>query len=196
MVLSAVSRGPSAVAVAVLSVALLGACSDAGSADAEDSPYKDDIIAAGQDPQASDFEREVFADGKVTRAEYESAVDRLVACGEARGVAIGVIPQGDMYNYSIAGASERSDAVMTECSMGTTMNVESLYEQIVVNPERDDVNKLVAECFVRSGLVDDYTANEYRYAIEQSGIGGSGPDFPFDPEDPRRFECEQNPSSH
>ena len=196
MLLGAVSRVTAPVAVAVLAVVLLGACSEAGSAGAEENPYEEEIIAAGQDPDASDFEREVFADGKVTRGEYESAVDRLVACGEARGVTIGVIPAGDMYNYSIAGASERSDAVMTECSMGTTMDIESLYEQVVVNPERDDINKLVAECFVRSGLVDDYSANEYRYVKEQSGLGGPGPDFPFDPEDPRRFECEQNPSSH
>lgn len=193
---SGAPKGPTRTLLIVCGVVILSACSDTGAEDSGSNPYYKDVVAAGEDPQASDFEREVFSDGKVTRAEYEAAVDRLVACGEARGVTIGVIPAGDMYNYSIAGASERADAIMTECSVGTTMDIESLYEQIVVNPERDDINQLVAECFVRSGLVDDYTANEYRYAKEQSGTGGSGPDFPFDPEDPRRFECEQNPSSH
>jgi hypothetical protein len=161
-----------------------------------DGPYAAEILAASK-VATSDFERSVLSDGMITRAEYEESVQRLVSCGKDRGITISPIAQGEVYNYSFP-LTDTSDAVMTECSAGTTMVIETIYSNMVRNPAKGDYEALVASCLARSGLAPSgYDKSQYladRSAVEKDGVLTA--DFPFDPEDPRLAECESDPESH
>lgn len=175
-------------------------------------PYYDDIIAAGQEPGISVFERSVFEDGEITRAEYEEAVQNLVACADTQGVKVGIEPQGQMYSYSHI-ASPGAGPVVDACSEEHTMQIEPLYGSVVNNPEKRDPEEVLVECFIASGLVSaDYTVERYREERDASArtftvgsesgneyssarIEGSG-QFSFDIEDPRHRECSEDPLSY
>lgn len=171
-----------------------GACSSAEPT--TDGPYAKEILAASKEA-SSDFERSVLADGDITRAEYEEAVQKLVSCGEARGVKITPIKQGELYNYSYP-LTETSDEIMGDCSAGTTLVIETFYSDMVKNPMNGDFEQMVAECLARSGLAPaDYDKAQYladRSAVERDGVLTAN--FPFDAEDPRLVECESDPDSH
>jgi hypothetical protein len=178
----------------VLIGTVLAGCSD--EPPASRGPYFDDIVAASKDAK-SDFERKVLSDGSITRAEYEESVQKLVACGDARGVSISPVSQGVTYSYEVK-TSETSDAVMAECSVGTTQVIENLYGEMTKNPTKADYEALVAACLARSGLAPaGYTKTQYlrdRSAAKEGEV--VKPDFPFDQADQRLADCESNPSSH
>lgn len=197
------------------SLLLVAGCSGGSTEDSGDEgrgPYYDDIIAAGQEPGISDFERSVFEDGEITRAEYEEAVQNLVACADARGVKVGIERQGQMYSYSHI-ASPGAGPVVDACSEEHTMQIEPLYSSVVNNPEKRDPEEVLVECFIASGLVSaDYTVKKYREERDASAktflvssdsgnqyssarIEGSG-EFSFDIEDPRHRECSEDPLSY
>lgn len=181
--------------LAALIVLVLGSACQSEAPQGE-GPYAAEILAASE-VATSEFERSVLGDGEITRAEYEESVQRLVACGADRGVTISPVAQGELFSYSYP-LTETSDAVMTECSAGTTMVIESIYSSIVRNPAKGDYEALVASCLARSGLAPEgYDKSQYladRSAVEKDGVMTS--DFPFDAEDPRLAECEGDPDSH
>ncbi|MDN5764579.1 MAG: hypothetical protein L0H78_02005 [Humibacillus sp.] len=160
------------------------------------SPYYDDVVAAGKSA-VSDFERKVFADGTITRGEYEMSVQKLVDCAKAKGVTIAATPDAyGLSTYSLT-ASAVNDQVMTKCSAGTTLTIEGLYAEITKNPTRADWEALVTECLVSTGLAPSgYTKRQYvkdRIGIKQGQV--NRPQFPFSTADSRFNACEQDPSS-
>ncbi len=159
-------------------------------------PYFDQIIAASNEAK-SDFERQVLSDGTITRAEYEEAVQKLVACAATRGVVVSPVSKGATYSYEVK-TSEVSDAAMRQCSVGTTQVIESLYGEIAKNPTKADYEALIAACLARSGLAPaGYTKSQY---LRDRSAGKQGevviPEFPFDQTDQRLADCEGDPASH
>lgn len=146
--------------VALVVVALCGACSStgaAGGATPEPSPGAqsvreriDDILAA--DP--SDLEREVLADYRITDDEYARARAAAQECLEGKGYDVELMPGGGI---TTGDPQERSDdeqqADYDACSSGTIMFVEMLYGELRDNPEGIGVEQALEECVSRHGVV-------------------------------------------
>ena len=168
-----------------LLVAGTSACGATGS-DAPKGPYSADIQQA-KAKTTSDFQRQVLADGKITRAEYEEAVDRYVSCMNSHGAEISkTLNSAGYYYYSQPGVASPSSWT-TKCADDSTGFVESLYVQMLRNPNHIDENELMAQCLVRSRLAPaGYTGK--KYAEDQKAA------FPFSADDPRFNACLDNPS--
>ncbi|GIF10103.1 hypothetical protein [Actinoplanes teichomyceticus] len=172
-------------------VALLAATSGCGGSDEKVSskdPYAAEVRQAQQQAK-TDFERQVLADGAVTKAEFDEAVQRYVKCAKDRGVEIEPIAVGGYYNYRTV-KSDESEAVSTECGTGTTRLIEPLYVDRLMNPEKKDMDELTLACLRKNGVVPDgYTVEQFKKAAEQ-GFSGA----PFDPDGAKFQACMANPS--
>src|SRR5437762_5310427 len=106
-------------------------------------PYLAAVRSA--DRQAtSDFERQVFADGRVTEAEYEEAVDRYVRCANERGVEVTKLRQpAGYYGYTYTEVPA-ADGILSSCAEGTTVLIEPIYVAMVTNPQAADMDDLIA----------------------------------------------------
>ena len=145
-------------AVMVGFVAGVSGCS-AGQAptDAFSGPYGPQVKAAYEaatDPAV----KATLADGKITQAEYDAAVQRAVKCAADQGVTVTPEkqPNGlDTYGFI---QTPNSDAVFTSCEDAHLMQIELLYGQMVQNPQNRDMNDVYADCLKRAGVVPrDYT---------------------------------------
>jgi hypothetical protein len=183
------------VAPLVLSISIAGSagCASDDTPAQSTSPYAEDIKAASSHA-TTDFERNVLADGQITRAEYEEAVQKLVACAEGNGKTVITHDQSGLYSYEVPGGDP--DDVMLTCGKGTTMIIEGLYSQMVQNPDREDLNVLLAACLVRSGLASaDFSGEDFKHGMEESNQGSMAGNFPFDTNDTRFTKCLSNPSA-
>lgn len=110
-----------------------------------------------QDPEV----RSALADGVITRAEYEAANQRYVACAADKGVVIDLIDQGGLYAYSFRSAPGADD-VVASCDY-LAEDVSALYSGTTRNPDNEDFSELVTACLIRLGVVDPtYTAEQLR----------------------------------
>ncbi len=128
-----------------------------------------------------------LADGKITRAEYDAAVQRYVACVADKGVTITPQNQNGLYQYeAVAGAA--TDAAVKACTP-VIQTIESLYSDILRNPEHRNYNDVMVECLQRAGLVGrDYTGEQYKSDM----AAGTQP---FDMNDPAVGKCLANPQA-
>lgn len=177
------------VAVVVMAVA---AC---GSEDVEagaGGPYRAQIVQARQQA-ASDFQRDVLADGTITKAEYDEAVNRYVQCLGDKGVAVTAADNGGgYYQYAVASGQDAKFQQWSDpCAKGTTDLIEDLYIQMLTNPSGGDIDDAVAACLVRKGLVDkSFTGSELK---RLNAADPRGENLPYDSADPEAIACETNP---
>jgi hypothetical protein len=159
---------------------LTTACSPSAAAP---DPYRADVLRAYQHATSA-FERSVLVDGKITRAEYDQAIALYVHCVRAHGVPISAQLEAPLkltYVYAIPGA-DAPQSVLDNCTRGTTDLIESIYNDEVMNPHKQDLNQLTADCFVRKGLVPKgYTGAQF--AADSAGQGRAH--YPFNPDDPK-----------
>lgn len=211
------SRNALAAALLLAAALALSACapspdspaspsSSAGSSSSESSGTNTSAYTA-QFEQArqlatSDFEREVLADDKITRAEYEEAWQRFSSCLEAQGININLVDQGGFYIFGIpVDASDAFDQVEAGCAEGTTAIINPLYIELLRNPANENEDELIVACLIESGLADPSFTVEQWEELRQGGsrvdggnvVQGSA-DWPFDNEDPRYGACLRNPS--
>jgi hypothetical protein len=149
-----------------------------------------------------------LADGKITRAEYEAAVQRYVACAADKGVTITLHDQYGLYVYEVAQVPG-ADAALAACTP-VIQTIESLYASITTNPQDLDWNDVVVGCLRRAGLVGpDYTGKQFKAWLDSSATsatsdggqvvtstadpGAATP--PFDPKDPAVHRCIAAPQS-
>lgn len=141
-------------------------------------------VAAAQQGAKSQFQEGVLADGVVTRAEYDEAAQRLVACGQDRGVAIQLTKVGSRYNYSFG---QGDMAIFDACRADNMGDIGALYEATTLNPDRQSPEELLVSCLARVGLVDSsYTAANLTSDKEKDS-------YPFDRNDQRFADCTQDP---
>lgn len=174
-----------------------GGCSGPASTD---DPYAEDLRQA-KEFATSDFERAVLEDGKVTRSEYEEAVQRYVSCIRDGGGSVEPVDQSGYYVYEISGDIDHYDAISDGCSMGTNNLIEPLYVDILRNPEKLDPDEAVARCYVAAGLVKaPFNAQDLRDLMTAAGADANSSGTPIDPaaqelvNSEKSTECMENPS--
>lgn len=113
----------------------------------------------------TDFERKVLEDYWVTDEEYAQARDMFRACVEDEGFEV-ILEDGQTTVFPKAGAafwsqfdSEEAaltaqDAVVDECSIGTTMFVEAAYSETRENPEGWSWYEAMVACAEALGLTE------------------------------------------
>ncbi len=179
----AFTRGP---LVAVLGMAaLLGGCSGSEEKAGDfEGPYGSELRAAYE--SASDpAVRAVLEDGRITRAEYDAALQRFVACAADRGVTVTLEEAYGLYTFSTVGdATEVLDA----CSPHVE-TIAALYGRMLTNPDNRDMDEVVVECLRRAEVVSrDYTAETW-VADRDAGTQ------PFSMDAPAVIRCLMNPQA-
>lgn len=176
--------------VVVLSVVLVG-CSST-SIDAPVGPWADEIAKA-QRSASTDFERDVLADGSITRDEYQEASQRYVDCMRTAGYdtrAVDPIGAG-LFQYQTSvpiGEPDLDDDVSDRCHRGSLDLIEPLYGSLLTNPNREDFDVLVFGCLQRNGFAsENLTVSEFK----QRYSGKEKP--PWNLDDGRVLLCYANP---
>ncbi len=195
-----VRRSPRAIALLAVMTFALSGCSD----DALDAnPYAEDMAAA-REGAVSDFEREAFADGALTREEYQRAHELWLLCMEqtfppdgGRAVSL-ILGENGLYQYGATGFDledeEFYDSVHESCAEGTIATIAPLYGSMTVNPAKLDVADLLAECLVRTGTVPEwYTAENLRADMGSAENGDAVTGLDLESEGFRT--CVANPQS-
>ena len=148
-------------AVMVGFVAGVSGCSAGQAPTAFSGPYGPKVKAAYEaatDPAV----KATLADGKITQAEYDAAVQRMVKCAADQGVT--VMPQqqpGGLYPYMLI-KTGNADAVFTSCEDATLTPIELLSAGFN-NPQNRDMNDVYADCLKRAGVVPrDYTGQQFQ----------------------------------
>jgi hypothetical protein len=162
---------------------------------AVDGPYAAEIRKAADDTK-SEYERQVMADGVITRREYDETVQRMVTCAQKQGVDVGVTSPGGIVNqYEVIGDGS---PVFDRCSETHLATIESLYSATVTNPNKEDIFELDSRCLRKSGLADaSFTAEKYKRAVtgtESEPFVDAEKTMPFDTSDPRYDACMTNPA--
>jgi len=163
-------------------------------------PYVEDFRQA-KELATSDFERAVLEDGKVTRSEYEEAMQRYVSCISDGGGSVTLKEQGGYYVYQISGSIEHYDQISEGCARDTTVLIEPLYVDVLTNPDKLDPDEALARCYVAAGLVETpFGAQDLRDLMTAAGADGSV-GTPIDPaavelvNTEELVRCMENPSS-
>ncbi|MEV0565898.1 hypothetical protein [Dactylosporangium sp. NPDC050588] len=154
-------------------------------------PYAPELKQA-RDAASSDFERQVFKDLDISRAEYEEAVKRFVDCVKGKGVTISAVPTDGYYQYDVINnPAVDQDAIQESCGKGTRNLIEPIFVDRLRNPNKEDENELFAKCLIRNGVAPaDYNAERAR-KDRVNGFKGA----PYDSSDPRVAHCNANPNT-
>ncbi|WP_124774971.1 hypothetical protein [Micromonospora inaquosa] len=182
------ARRRSAISLITSMVILIGsACSASNSSD---DPYAPELKSA-QKQATSAFEKDVFADLVITKSEFDEAVERYVACAQDRGTKIKAVPvAGGYYNYDLVKSGE-AETVAEECRKGTIALVEPIYVDRLMNPEKKNIDQLLADCLVRSGVAPEgYSAEQFVIDRAKNFAETS-----FGPDNPAVPACLSNPSN-
>jgi hypothetical protein len=172
---------------------LCGCSSSVGSASR--NPWRSTILAAAKNANSS-FERQVLADGTITKAEYQEAVHRYVACAQDHGLVFdAAIQTSGLYQYSLSGQTAASatsrQPVLDGCARGTTALIEPLYGDLVQNPNKKDLMLVFAECFVRKGVAPHgYSSGDFKRDAAANFVNPS-----LNARSPFFAACLQNPST-
>ena len=116
-----------------------------------EGPWADDIRLA-QAAASSDFQKEAFADGVITRAEYVEGLDLYLACLADVGWDVSLLPQRDYFVFAVAGADASFDAASDACRDQTVGEVEQIYVDMLQNPKNQPYWANVRDCLVRGEL--------------------------------------------
>jgi hypothetical protein len=151
--------------------------------------YREDILLAAKQSK-SEEERKILADGSITRAEYEEAVNRTIKCVDDKGYKLNKISNpGGYYTFSME-TSEAGDKAYTECKEKFSSSVELYYGDQIINPDKRDLDELTVECFQRKRIAPpSYTAAQLKTDLKK-GFKNS----PVVPETPEWLACMGNPS--
>lgn len=195
------TRGQRAcVAALTLLTGALAACS---SPEPARGPYAADIeLARAQ--ASSDFEKDVLADAKISRAEYEEAVQRFVTCVNTSGAKVATEDQSGYYIYRVDGDVEAYDGVRDKCQKGTNGLIEALYVDQLTNPDKRPLADLMAACFRKYGVAPpNFTTEDMKPLLSSqqdlvaaNDPGGDWEGYDFDPStNPKASDCFSNPAS-
>lgn len=178
----------------------MGAVVGCSGTDPAADPYAEEFRQA-KELATSDFERAVVEDGKVSRAEYEEAMQRHVACIRDAGGSVELRDQSGYYVYEVSDAAAY-DRISPGCSRGTTDLIEPLFVDILTNPDKLDPDEMVARCFVAAGLVKaPFGAQDLRDLMTAAGADADSSSAPINPaaqelvNSEKSMRCLENPSS-
>lgn len=169
-------RFVAAVALGVC-VLLLGGC-----AAAPESPYRDDFVAAEKANKDNPFVRQVFADalstGVIKAADYNESRRRLQNCYEDIGLQVDSFPDNyglglKYFGFLVEEFTPQADEAVQACNQkydgSANHTISDLYYQQLSNPQKQDMDQLIADCFVRKGLTPKgFDAQDYREFLDKN----------------------------
>lgn len=140
-------------AVSIAALALLAGCGDGASLSEHD-----ETLELAREMAHSEFQREILADGVVTRAELDEATTRLGECLAAFGIDMEVVEEYGVRTGLVLTFPGRDtmDAEVDDC-FNTYMGMLDTYYTVthVTNPNDENPDQLMVDCFIRHGLVQD-----------------------------------------
>ncbi len=176
----------------VLFAALIAVSTSCSSASGDDynGPYYQELKTA-YNKATTDFERDVLDDYKITRAEYQEAEDRYLACLLDSGMHASLEEQSGYYILSTP-TSEADRPEIDTCRQGTINLIEPLYVDMLTNPDRLTPAENLFNCMKRKGLAlpQEYSAGNLSEDMH-SGLANA----PFNTDDPAFNACLANPAS-
>lgn len=154
-------------------------------------------IAAAKSVAESDFEKTVFEDNLISRAEYEEAEQRYVACLDSKGAKISLVDEGGYYTYEISGEIvDTYDAVKDDCRLGNTNLIESLYVDQLLNPQKIAFEDKVVACFIANGVAPaDFTAKDFLDIVADNPRGLATANEPGSQWAGYNFDPDSNPEA-
>jgi hypothetical protein len=107
--------------------------------------------------------KEILADGQITLAEYRMLGDEMVSCLADQGAANGRYSTSGTVGFEEPANGAGPDAVMNFCSAIVDWDsIVDLWLLTRSNPNREDVDSMIAGCVVRMGLrPEGYTGDDY-----------------------------------
>ena len=117
-----------------------------------EGPWAESIRAA-QGRLTSDFQKEAFADGVISREEYIEALDRWVSCMYDAGYTVALEPQDGYFIYSM-NAAQGLDATDLACRVGTADEIEPIYVGMLQDPLNRTGPEATRDCLIAGGLLD------------------------------------------
>lgn len=124
----------------------------------------------------SDLERRALADGRISDAEMNEALNAFKTCLEAlpHGFSVDLRADGgfEVSGFEAFDASFRTDeeatsarqALVSECEVGTTAALGPLHAQMRDNPEGRTPVQLIRECFARHDVPDGAELSDDAFA--------------------------------
>lgn len=156
---------------AAVAVAVLSACSKADS----NAAYAEEF-SRGVSANSSQYVKQVFSraleEGRISAEAYRDSRQQLSNCYKDSGIEFE--QQEDdwglgLVSFSFFDGDPSLETKMDECNKkfdGTEVTIGGLYSQQVVNPDKQNMDQLIADCLVRKGLVETpFDANDYREFI-------------------------------
>ncbi len=112
----------------------------------------------------TDFEREVIATGEISDAAYAEMEERFSSCLADHGIEFSGFEENGAYETSSApGGADATVALVNECAESSGANTIGLLHDIMFrDPENVGAPAMMAECLLRTGIVEDgYTAEDF-----------------------------------
>lgn len=129
----------------------------------------------------SDYVRAILEDGEITAAEIKDAQGQVESCLAKAGI-YGVYESNGFGVEGLTTTGELSNSqwqAMGDCQEHWIGGADYIYDNQVVNPNNEDFDSLVAQCFVHNDLVPlGFTGKDY---AELTNINSA--DVTFSPED-------------
>lgn len=180
-------------AVALIAAAL--SVAGCAAADSAQDPWAAELASAKENAQ-SDFEKRVFEDGKISRAEYEEAAQMYIGCLTEGGASVSLIDEGGYYSYEASGDLELYDSIQDECRKGNMELVEPLYVDQLLNPENISAEERIATCFIENGVApSNFTGQDFLNLVVDNPEGLRTANEPGSKWEGYDFDPNTNPDS-
>lgn len=158
----------------LLGVGLLTGCS--GTAN---SAYVEDFKHA-QEANSSDYVRTVFQNaikaGEIPYSDYKDSRQKFQSCLEKSGLNVNVTSDDwglGLIEIAYAESGASDEDIYNECQrqfdgIGND-SISALFQMQVSNPNKENMDKLIAQCLVRKGMAPaGFDAEDYREFVESN----------------------------
>ncbi|MCD4557364.1 hypothetical protein [Schaalia sp. lx-100] len=158
--------------IPVLSAVLLSFILLTGCSNPQESPYRTDFERA-RDVNESQYVKQVFShaidNGTISTTDYKESRQKLASCYKAAGIEFSEYMDDlglGLIQFGFSEMSAEKEDALEHCDQqfdGKTTGISEAYRNQIINPRKEDMDKLIAECFVRKGLVSaGFSAQDYR----------------------------------
>ncbi|MDR2620577.1 MAG: hypothetical protein LBC29_05625 [Propionibacteriaceae bacterium] len=148
----------------------------------KENPYEAEFAQAMAEAP-NEYQRDILADGVITRVEVLDAHSRVVECVNASDLGISAGFEEDTsgafsFTSRVSGEEETAtqSEVVSRCYSQWAGEIDGLYSSIIINPNNEDPDALFVACLIRHELVPaGFTTEDYKelYAEWQEKYGSN-----------------------